>query len=160
MDPQPTPVPLMPKLSLQLTMAVEILLMALFDGGLVVMGITCISLLTNGGRKIAHRRFWRAFVAVLIFLNISFLLESFLWTFSWIIYNSSPKKAQAVSFIVLYMSDITAAMMVCLTDGVLVSHEVRRSHTYTGLLMQPYHILRRCGDVTWSTKLFHLVIGN
>lgn len=121
MDP---PVPLsatMPSFNLQMIMAVEILLIALFDGGLIVMGITCISLLTNASRKTPYRKFWRAYVSVLIFLNISFLLEVFLRAFSWVIYNSSPEKSQKASFTAYYASALTVQTMVVLTDGVLVS---------------------------------------
>lgn len=93
--------------------------MALLNGGLLIMGITCISLLKRRARKItAHRKFWQIYIAVLMFLNFSCLLQSFFIAF----YELNPKKYKEALFIVTYMSDLTGITMVVLTDGVLVSH--------------------------------------
>lgn len=123
---KPTPpIPVPSSVSSQLIGVIEVLFMALFDGGLVVMGITCIFLLTSTACKLtAHRKFWQAYIAVLMFLNVSALLETFLQTFSWAIYNSNPKKHGEMTFITLYMSALTAVLMVVFTDGVLVGRQM------------------------------------
>lgn len=124
----------LPDPHLLLTKAIQLLLLSLFNGGILILGITCISLLTNKTHKvIGHRKLWLAYIIVLMFLNISLLLISFIWTFSWVIYASSAKKTLRLISVAFYMSDLMEIVMLSLTDGVLVSHEI----------IHLYHIYRQ-----------------
>lgn len=108
-------------LNIQLASNIQILCMALLDGGLLIMGITCISLLNRRARKItAHRKFWQAYIAVLMFLNISCLIQSFLIAF----YQLNFKKYQEAYVITSCVNNITIVTMLVFTDGVLVSYEI------------------------------------
>lgn len=74
MDLQPIPAAL-PNLDMLLIKVAELLLVSLFDDGILTLGIRSIVLLTTATDKVMlHRKLWLAYIVTLILFNISFLL--------------------------------------------------------------------------------------
>lgn len=121
MDPQPIPAAL-PNLDTLPIKVAELLLVSLFDGGILTLGIRSIFLLTTATDKIMHhRKLWLAYIVTLMLFNISFLFVNFIWTFAWAIYQKASGEATQATFVAFYMSDLMGIIMLGLTDGVLVS---------------------------------------
>lgn len=142
-----------PPPGLQMVLAIGIVFLALFNGGLITMGVTCISLLSPKECNSTKRRmFWRAYIVVLLILNIGFLTATFILSYRWIIYHSRPTKEENTSKALSFFADLTALLILCLTDGFLVS--VQLVCLYTTPLIPS----SRYGVATWFRSSSRLTV--
>ncbi|KAF9442970.1 hypothetical protein P691DRAFT_439464 [Macrolepiota fuliginosa MF-IS2] len=87
---------------------------ALFIGGLVTLGVTCLVLLSRKSQEdTAQRGFWRMYIVLLIFVNLGFLSTSFLLLRKLIYSGAGVLENQ--------LCNGGMVLIASFTDGVLVS---------------------------------------
>ncbi|KAF9440948.1 hypothetical protein P691DRAFT_685722 [Macrolepiota fuliginosa MF-IS2] len=99
---------------------VGMIIAALFNGGLLTLGINCIFLLRPMFMKsLRQRRFWGAYIVILLLANLGYLTAYFLWGSYWIFFASNPEKRSKASVILTTICNVVPVVIVSMTDGVL-----------------------------------------
>ncbi|KAF9441587.1 hypothetical protein P691DRAFT_553348 [Macrolepiota fuliginosa MF-IS2] len=112
---------IMPISTTVLTSVLGFLIAAMFSGGLITLGITCIFLLSSEGvGVVSGRRFWQAYIIVLLLTNIGYQAVYFLEKTYNVMYRLDPKKQQVLRTLTI-IGEVGPVLIGSMTDGVFVS---------------------------------------
>ncbi|KAF9442969.1 hypothetical protein P691DRAFT_809686 [Macrolepiota fuliginosa MF-IS2] len=132
--------------------AIGSIFQALFIGGLVTLGMTCFVLFSRKSQgDTAQRNFWRAYIILLIFINLGFLSVTFLFLRKLIYSSGGQLEGQ--------LCDGSVILIASLTDGVLVwrCYMVQKAFGYgRSRLQNIFWILPLC---LWITMMVTGWIG-
>lgn len=106
--------------------AIGEVIQALFIGGLLVLGVTCLFLLSQQNHESTTQwRLWQVYITVLMLANLGFLGTSFLWL-NYLIKSITTRLIgeRQTSTILSFAG---AILIASLTDGVLVSMNLLRA---------------------------------
>ncbi|KAF9440156.1 hypothetical protein P691DRAFT_824277 [Macrolepiota fuliginosa MF-IS2] len=93
--------PFFPISTTVLTRVFGMLVTALFSGGLITLGITCIFLLSPKGVNVVRRRLRRTYIIVLLLANVGYQTTYFLDNTLGVMYLLNPKKRQVLRILAI-----------------------------------------------------------
>jgi hypothetical protein len=103
-------------------------IMALLDGGLVILGVICIFLLSTEERHPSRQhKILRGYIITLLLANLLYLAIYFSWSHLPFIYGIDPTIGPSVTTALSYLHSMIPSVILGLTDGLLV----RMNHLMT-----------------------------
>ncbi|KAF5347731.1 hypothetical protein D9756_009051 [Leucocoprinus leucothites] len=136
-------------------MALGLCLLALFEGGLFTLAVICISLLSP--KRIYHskqQKILRGYIIVLLLFNYIYLVSRFLKTqltllFIIVGYSKGYSKGKRIDVALFYLTNVVPALILGLTDGLLVWRCYRVQHALEGDQIGP----SRWKNIFWIIPL-------